>query len=675
MSKHFRVSALALLPLSVFGNLLFTNSTSVEYDRKKNLVSFVGNVEVRYREFVLQADRVSYNTKKQIITAEGNVFLTNYKDIYLHAKRAEYNLKNNHLKLFSVWGQLKEGFFKAKYFETDGKVFLFKKVCGSKCENYEAQVCARDFLYNATDGKGVLHSAILKLEDHPVFYTPYYSFLSKRKSGFLTPTFGFDSYREFIYQQPYYWVIDKHSDMTITADYRSGNMEGLGVEFRKYFSYKTYFETANWYYYDDAYPGKWWKGRSYHKRNRYLLSGSGYIGKLKFGWEYPSDKDFYYDIFFNEEEKHYKSFAKSYIDYQVENKDLILDIRGDYFYNLNTQNRSEDLARLPDIYFYLKPVELRKGIYLDLTSELTDFYRYNKSLWRFRLEPKFKLRKVFGKTPITLYFKPYYVYYSSRRYGNDRNVYGYKLKATGLLYSFDLIRSEDWTLFSTWEWTYTFHPFEEEKTPNFDTFDTFVKENQITLRSLNDLSYKGSQIAEVMFEQPYNFYNGYSLPTDGTPMNGHLLPFKVYYTLNTPEEDIKFNGKLYYDHQLSKIIYHSTGIRWTAIKTLLSSLTLSASYSKGTGYGGETTSEQYSFGAKLKYHHLETSFKNYYDALLEKNTRTSAQIAYAKKCWKLGFYYEREYDKDSGNYRWRVMLLFSLFDNPLRIPIYGGENG
>ena len=450
-------------------------------------------------------------------------------------------------------------------------------------------------------------------------------------------------------------------------------MEGLGVQYRRYFDYRTYLQLDNYLYYDNAYPGKWWEGRDYKRENRFLLTGLGYRGELKFGWEYPSDKDFYYDIFFADKDKHYRSFAKSYVDYKLEDKSFLLNLRADYFQNLNTENRSEDLARLPDIYFYLKPIEIKKGFYLDLTSELTNFYRYSKSFWRYRFEPKLKFQKVFGTTPITFYISPYYVYYSSKRYGNDRNIYGYRITAKGLLYSFDLIRSEKWNLFSTWEWVYKFHPFEEENTPNFDVFDRFSKENLLALRSLNDLSYRGTQIAEFIFEQPYNFYSGYNLPTDGTPMSGHLLPFKLYYTLNTPEEDIKLKGKVYYDHQLNKVIYHSAGIDWQAIKTLLTELTLSASYVKSTGYEGQTTSEQYSFGAKFKHRRVELSLKNYYDALLEKNTRTTAEVSYVKKCWKLGFYYEREYNRDSENYEWRVMLVFTLFQNPLNLYLVGGK--
>jgi LPS-assembly protein len=53
-----------------------------------------------------------------------------------------------------------------------------------------------------------------------------------RKSGFLSPNYGFSSKRGFVWQQPFYWAINKSYDATITTDVETSARVGLWGEFR-----------------------------------------------------------------------------------------------------------------------------------------------------------------------------------------------------------------------------------------------------------------------------------------------------------------------------------------------------------------------------------------------------------------------------------------------------------
>jgi len=673
MKKTLTFLALFSLASIGFGNLIFLNANKIEFLSKKQLLKASGNVRIIYDNFELKAKKVTFFKNKKILLAEGNVFLTNGKGIYIHAKKLIYHFHGNLIELFNAKGKVRDGYINSSYIRIQGKLYLFKNGCATKCKNRSAEICAQKFILNEEKNKGVAYSATIKVEGVPIFYTPYYAYQTKRATGFLTPKLGVDSYGDFVYRQPFFWAISPWSDLTLTGDYRAGGLYGGGVQFRKYFSRNAYLETLNQFYYDTAFPGKWWEGRDYHRKHRYLLFGKGFRGNLSFRWEIPSDINYFYDIYFFDKNEHYKSFTRSYVQYSLNSKQFYLNIKGEYFYNLTTEDRSKDLATIPDIYFYLKPKSLGKHLNVDLTTELTNFYTDNRNLWRFRFVPKLQWRYIFGTTPFSLYFKPYYIYYSSTRYGNKRNLVGYSLTVKSLLYNFNLLQSNNWNLFSSWEWVYKYHPFEEKNRPPFDTFDELTKENLITLRGLNYLNYKGKEIASFIIEQPYNFYSGYNFPTDGAYVNGKLLPLKFYYNISPPSGNTSFGGQIYYDYQLSKIVYNTAWIDWKLIKSLTTNLSLKVSYTLSKDHLGETQTNQYSYGVTFSWKNLQIRGDNYYDSLKGKNIRSSIEVKYDRKCWSLGIRYQREYNFDSERYDWNLFLVFNLFSNPLNFLLAGGR--
>lgn len=66
--------------------------------------------------------------------------------------------------------------------------------------------------------RGSARNAVLRVYDVPVFYFPYVNFpiSDKRKSGFLSPTFGNTNQSGFDVQLPYYWDIAPNQDATLT---------------------------------------------------------------------------------------------------------------------------------------------------------------------------------------------------------------------------------------------------------------------------------------------------------------------------------------------------------------------------------------------------------------------------------------------------------------------------
>lgn len=81
--------------------------------------------------------------------------------------------------------------------------------------------------------------AWLEVVGIPVLYTPYLSFPDptvKRKSGFLTPSMGGSGSMGMVARTPYFYVIDDHSDVTVTPILTSNQGSAIAGEYRELFT-------------------------------------------------------------------------------------------------------------------------------------------------------------------------------------------------------------------------------------------------------------------------------------------------------------------------------------------------------------------------------------------------------------------------------------------------------
>jgi LPS-assembly protein len=74
----------------------------------------------------------------------------------------------------------------------------------------------------------------LEVRGVPILYVPYLIFPTKqtRQSGLLSPSFGSSNRRGFLFTQPWYWAIDKQSDLTMAGIVETSARLGLDAEYR-----------------------------------------------------------------------------------------------------------------------------------------------------------------------------------------------------------------------------------------------------------------------------------------------------------------------------------------------------------------------------------------------------------------------------------------------------------
>lgn len=158
-------------------------------------------------------------------------------------------------------------------------------------QNEDWKLYAKHTLLDQQRNIGISRHVKIKFFGLPVFYTPYISYplTDKRKSGFLTPSFGTSSRVGIEYVQPYYFNLNPSYDATLTA--RSMSQRGilLDAELRYLFDNSSGQLNLNYLNYDRKYQA--------------ARNSIGFVHQAKFNRWYSdinynrvSDHDYFQDL-------------------------------------------------------------------------------------------------------------------------------------------------------------------------------------------------------------------------------------------------------------------------------------------------------------------------------------------------------------------------------------------
>ncbi|QCE33767.1 LPS-assembly protein LptD [Acetobacteraceae bacterium] len=220
------------------------------YDKTGQLV-WSGNVRIWQGEQALRADRVTVDRPSGLLRATGHVALLQPDGSTLYAKELEFQ------------SGMKDGIGRAIYIRmqenakvaanglraSDGVVQDLRRVSYTPCN-----VCAKNphkapfwqiqasGLRRDDDHKRLeFENAWIKVFGLPVLYMPYLKLTDpsvKRQSGFLPFQINpHDRYLGTYFTIPYYWVIDKSSDLTLTGLYSTKSGPNFTVNYRKYLNF------------------------------------------------------------------------------------------------------------------------------------------------------------------------------------------------------------------------------------------------------------------------------------------------------------------------------------------------------------------------------------------------------------------------------------------------------
>jgi LPS-assembly protein len=206
-------------------------------DRKDVLIT--GRAEIRRPDMVIHADTLHFSDTTKQAMASGQVRINQLGNIFtgplLSFNTETYvgyfldpnyrffrNDTHGHASRIDFLGKTKSVVYDATY-------------TSCNCEHPSWLLKAKNITFDTDKDEGVARDAVLQFKDVPILASPWLSFplSNARRSGFLPPTFGFDSTSGAEYAQPYYWNIAPNQDATLTPTY----MNARGVNFRSQYRY------------------------------------------------------------------------------------------------------------------------------------------------------------------------------------------------------------------------------------------------------------------------------------------------------------------------------------------------------------------------------------------------------------------------------------------------------
>ena len=208
-------------------------------EKTKDRIFLTGDVEIRYKELRLFADRVEIDTATKDCLATGNVTIQ-LPNESITAEEARINLETNEGTLVKPDGMVQPTvFYRAASIERKagdlyGLIDARITSCAQPVPRWRFDASRANF---RKDDYVEMWNAVLHIKKVPVFYMPYmrYPVGRDRATGFLLPKIGWSGRKGFNYEQGFYWAIARNVDATVNAEYYAARGVGGGLNFRYLF--------------------------------------------------------------------------------------------------------------------------------------------------------------------------------------------------------------------------------------------------------------------------------------------------------------------------------------------------------------------------------------------------------------------------------------------------------
>ncbi len=223
------------------------------WEQIKNRIFAKGNVEVRYKNIVLFADRIEIDTETKEVFAEGSVVIQFPSEV-IECESIHFNMDSSEGELKKVLGMVQPSvFYEAENIQRKSEnTYIFEKAKISSCSQPEPR-------WNFSFGKGTFKKdeyiemwhPVFSIKKVPIFYFPYirYPLKKERATGILMPQVGVSGQKGFFYSQGLYWAMSRNMDATVNFDYYAARGMGTGIEYRYLFNGGTGGQ-VNFYYFN-----------------------------------------------------------------------------------------------------------------------------------------------------------------------------------------------------------------------------------------------------------------------------------------------------------------------------------------------------------------------------------------------------------------------------------------
>ena len=232
--------------------VVYSEKQTVEGEQGSRILIYIGNVDVHYWIYRLQANKVTLYEAEDRLVAEGSVVFDQGDDQRITGAKAVWNLKTK-LGTFEdstgFTNQTNDGtviYFTAERVErTALDEVLVTKGKFTACEEAVPKWSfTADSARIKINKRIKLKNAKFRVKDVPIIPVPFASLPIEqrdRQSGFLTPTFGFSGNKGLRLSGAYFQTLGRSADVTIRGDLYTQRGIGYGLDFRTRANSRSFF--------------------------------------------------------------------------------------------------------------------------------------------------------------------------------------------------------------------------------------------------------------------------------------------------------------------------------------------------------------------------------------------------------------------------------------------------
>ena len=225
------------------------SSEKLKVDEKTKIMIASGNVIITNNNRQLTADKVEYDQNLDKAIATGNVKLKEKDGSIYESERVILTNEFKSVVAIPLYGKLiDKSFIKSNNFKkNDLGESYFKEGVYTACEcDFKQDVKpiwrieTKEIKHDPATKTIYLKHPVMRIFSIPVYYLPYLSFPDwtvKRRSGFLTPVYGYSKQNRFHIKVPYYYSPENDPtwDMTFTSHQngKTGHADQLNIR-KKY---------------------------------------------------------------------------------------------------------------------------------------------------------------------------------------------------------------------------------------------------------------------------------------------------------------------------------------------------------------------------------------------------------------------------------------------------------
>jgi lipopolysaccharide assembly outer membrane protein LptD (OstA) len=255
-----------------------------------------GYVEIYYKDQHIQADKVTYNRSKGLITAEGNVTVQS-EDTTVSCERME-GLTDGTGIFYNALVYAGEQIIRAEIIKRNpDKAYTLESAEITPCAQVTPCWSLKVGSGRLVPGEYVSMSNIfMRIKDIPVFYIPFFYLPldseTGRTAGFLFPSFGSSGLYGTTFSESFFLPFSRSVDATLTANYYSEKGLGFGIEGRYLFDAYSGGSIAGTYLKESNTDTVRYTLNAYHRQNiagwKLVLNGK-ITSDITYNQEYSDD--------------------------------------------------------------------------------------------------------------------------------------------------------------------------------------------------------------------------------------------------------------------------------------------------------------------------------------------------------------------------------------------------